>query len=311
MAKITGSKIIEELETIEVHQNIIDKVRNRLELLKEKNFKIVLSLAGGAAKGVVGNAAFLYFLDRYDMMHYFEEVWGVSAGSMVGGAYLAGVSINKLMGIIASVRLRDFIPISISMPFPTNRINDFFGAILPVENFKDLNKSFYVLATNYTPEHQSIDIFHTGDLADAITASITLPHIFTPFQMDGNVYFDGGLVENTPNKSVLRNHKKQSDKRRMSIISTCFGKADLKPNDGNPISNLINTLAYYRYRLQLEQNEYVRSQPGCYQLMFNFEINNITKLQFNKMGPEIVPAYGQLLDKLSYICEKDAWNIDY
>ncbi len=296
---------------MQVHQNIIDKIRERCELVKEKGHLLVLSLAGGAAIGTVGNVAVMYFLEKFNLMKYFDEVWGVSAGSMVGGAYCAGLSSEDIVEIASKSRLRDYVKIKLTMPFDTDQLNDFFRSILPVRTFEECRMPFFALACDYSEESQSIDILQKGDLADAVTASISLPHIFKPFEMNGKRYFDGGLVENTPNKSVLKHHYDPENPKKISIISTCYGKASLKPNDGTPITQLLNTMAYYRYRLQLEQNQYVRSQRGVYQLMLNFEINNITKMAFNKMGPEIAPAYGQLLDKLSYVCAKDAWNIDY
>ncbi len=306
-----GQDIINELEGMHVHENIINKVRERCITLKENDIKLVLSLAGGAATGTVGNLAIVYFLKKYNLMQYFDEVWGVSAGSMIGAAYCSGMDLNDIVDTVCNVRLRDFVRVKLAMPFATDQLHSFFEKMLPIKTFEECIKPFYVLACAYTEDHQHIDVFSSGSLADAVTASISIPHVFEPFKLNGATYFDGGLVENTPNKSVLRNHYQKKDPRRISIISTCFGKASLQPNTGTPISNLINTLGYYRYRLQLEQNQYVRSQPGVWQLMLNFEINGITKLQFNKMDTQVVSAYGQLLDKLSYVCAKDAWNIDY
>ena len=76
------------------------------------------------------------------------------------------------------------------------------------------------------------------------------------------------------------------------------------------MAKIMNLLATYRYRLQLVQNELTRTKPNTGMLMINLDVP-IPKMAFNRMGPIIVPVYGQLLDKLSYTCELDNWNITY
>ena len=63
MVKINGKDIIDELDAIEIPENIIQKL-NKFAQIQDQ--KIVLSLAGGGAKGVVGNFALVYLLDKKD-----------------------------------------------------------------------------------------------------------------------------------------------------------------------------------------------------------------------------------------------------
>src|SRR5262249_29758837 len=41
-------------------------------------------------------------------------------------------------------------------------------------------------------------VLHDGELAQAVRASMSIPGVFTPVEIDGQVLADGGMVENIP-----------------------------------------------------------------------------------------------------------------
>lgn len=306
---IPAEIIIEELKKMQVPEGIVQKLR---KFAIHKDQKIVLSLGGGGAKGCVGNLALVYLLDKLNLMQYIDEIWGVSAGSMIGSAYCTGLPVVDLIKICANIKMRDFVTVNKLPPFKTDKIYKFFNDMLPKKTFEECIKPFYIIATRFSGEFEEGVIFSKGDIAAAVTSSISIPDIFEPFIIDGNMYADGGLVENTPCISVYRQHRIRNDPRQLAILSTCFGKEHYDHTMGNTvlIGKLMNMIAIYRYRLQLTQNELTRSKPNTAMLMINLDVP-ISKAEFNKMGPQILPVYGQLLDKLSYITSTNNWNIDY
>ena len=50
--------------------------------------------------------------------------------------------------------------------------------------------------------------FTRGSLPDAVRASVSLPGVFQPFELDGHTYVDGGVLENLPTATV---HQMQAD----------------------------------------------------------------------------------------------------
>jgi NTE family protein len=46
------------------------------------------------------------------------------------------------------------------------------------------------------------DYFSSGELIPAILASCCVPAVFNPVQFNGNVYVDGGLMDNLPARSI-------------------------------------------------------------------------------------------------------------
>jgi NTE family protein len=65
-----------------------------------------------------------------------------------------------------------------------------------IANFDDLPIPFRCVATDM----QSGDrvVLHEGSLPRAVRASMAIPGVFTPVQIDGRVLADGGMVENIP-----------------------------------------------------------------------------------------------------------------
>jgi len=69
-----------------------------------------------------------------------------------------------------------------------------------ISSFDDLPIPFRCVATDI----QSGDavVLHDGSLPQAIRASMSIPGIFTPVQLDGHVLADGGMVQNIPVETV-------------------------------------------------------------------------------------------------------------
>lgn len=81
-----------------------------------------------------------------------------------------------------------------------NYVRETLGKLLP-KTFEELNLPFFVSTTNLTiAKHQ---VLSSGNLIDAILASIAIPLIFKPIKINGHYYADGGLVKNLP-ASIIR-----------------------------------------------------------------------------------------------------------
>jgi NTE family protein len=68
--------------------------------------------------------------------------------------------------------------------------------LLPVQDFKDLELPFHCVAASI--ERASARWFSTGPLIPAVTASCAVPGLLPPVDIDGQHYFDGGLVDSIP-----------------------------------------------------------------------------------------------------------------
>ena len=67
---------------------------------------------------------------------------------------------------------------------------------LPAKDFSDLQLPFSCVAANI--EHATAQWFTSGPLAPAVLASCAVPGLLPPVEIDGQHYFDGGLVDSIP-----------------------------------------------------------------------------------------------------------------
>ncbi len=68
--------------------------------------------------------------------------------------------------------------------------------MLPGEDFADLELPFYCVAASI--ERASPRWFSTGPVVPAVLASCAVPGLLPPVEIDGEHYFDGGLVHSIP-----------------------------------------------------------------------------------------------------------------
>lgn len=68
------------------------------------------------------------------------------------------------------------------------------------QNFSDIKIPLYITAVSFPCGE--CHIFSKGDLSRSIAASMAIPGIFTPLEMDGNRYVDGALSSELPAKEA-------------------------------------------------------------------------------------------------------------
>ncbi|MBK9215053.1 MAG: patatin-like phospholipase family protein [Chloracidobacterium sp.] len=163
--------------------------------------KIGLALSGGGARGFAHIGA-MKVLAEHDVP--VDLIAGTSAGSIIGGALAAGMSISEVETMAAAARWRDLA--RPSLPIGGLLSNEPMGGFLrrhfPVDRFEDLKRPFtaaaFDLGTN-TP----VLLSKRGDLITAIRASCAVPGIFSPVRDEQRrMLIDGGVVSPLPVQTV-------------------------------------------------------------------------------------------------------------
>lgn len=70
------------------------------------------------------------------------------------------------------------------------------SGIIPVASFEELAIPFECVAANI--EHARERWFDSGPIVEAVMASCAVPGLFDPVEIDGEHYYDGGLVNSVP-----------------------------------------------------------------------------------------------------------------
>jgi NTE family protein len=163
---------------------------------------IGLALSGGAARGIA-HIGVLRALSENNIP--IDCIAGTSAGSIVGGAWAAGLALERLEAIGRSLRWRDIGRVTMSrLGVQSNeRLEQFLRAQLPVTRFEDLRIPFAAVATDLH-SGKAVVMRDQGDVPFAIRASCAIPGWYVPVtDLQGRQLVDGGLVAIIPS-SVAR-----------------------------------------------------------------------------------------------------------
>ena len=164
-----------------------------------------LALSSGAAKG----------LSHIGVIQVLEEngidvdvVAGSSMGAYVGAIWNSGKNGAQLEAIAREMESRWAFLSLIDPVFPPRqgfvrgfgvkrRLMKSIGHL----RFAELQRPLRVLATNLETLERTV--FSSGEVADAVHASMAVPGICVPVKIDGETYVDGGIVDPLP-VDVLR-----------------------------------------------------------------------------------------------------------
>lgn len=164
-----------------------------------KTYNIGLALSGGGAKGFAHLGAFR-LLEECGIQP--DVISGTSAGALAGVLFADGYSSDEIIDIFTGREFSEFARPQIPKAgvFEMKRMNAFLEKHLRAKRFEDLKIPLVVIATNL--DKGESHAFRTGPLIDAVVASCSIPIIFSPVQIGGAHYVDGGLFRNFPVSTI-------------------------------------------------------------------------------------------------------------
>ena len=166
----------------------------------EKKHKIGIALSGGGIKGLC-HAGALKALEEYGIKP--DIISGASAGAIVGSLYADGYTPTEIADFFHNMTFREMTKIQFQGGvFQIEQFEKFLRKKLRSKTFEELKIPLRVVATNL--DKGKSETFCTGSLTESVIASSTVPILFTPKNIDGTYYVDGGVLKNFPS-SVIRN----------------------------------------------------------------------------------------------------------
>jgi len=230
-----SSLYAQEVKTISLKTKTIKLPYGLDQNVLEAEPVIGLALSGGGARG----------LAQIGVIRALEEaginigaIAGTSMGSIIGGAYASGYSVNEMDSIVINtdwdklllinnpserrelfidqkinedrslftLRLNGFSPV---LPTSFNegiRLSNYLtllclsSPVIPKENFDDLYIRYRAVCTSLVDGRQVI--LSSGSLARAMRASSSVSFLLAPIIIDSLTLVDGGLVSNIPVSAV-------------------------------------------------------------------------------------------------------------
>ena len=220
---------IENLESqIKVLENKIQTIK-KLKNDKDKNdLKVALVLSGGGIKGYA-HLGILRVLERENIK--IDYITGTSIGALIGTLYSIGYSIDDIEKVLDIINVENFLEtgsdttnlpldkkeslkkysfyinfdneLNFSLPkgLKGNRetylvVKNLLKNYANIKNFDDFPIPLRIIATNLNTGETKA--FSKGDVSKILIASMAIPTIFEPVEIDENIYVDGLVSRNLP-----------------------------------------------------------------------------------------------------------------
>ena len=159
-------------------------------------YRLGVALSGGGARGFAHVGA-LKALEEAGVKP--DVIAGVSAGAVAAVMYAAGVPLDEMLSLFTSTKFTDFARPSLihgDGMFSLMRFKQFIEEATGIDRLENLRIPTYVGVTDL--DHGEPAEFHEGPLGERVVASCSIPIVFSPVEIDGIHYVDGGVLRNLP-----------------------------------------------------------------------------------------------------------------
>lgn len=197
------------------------------ESLEAAPQKIGVTLSGGGAKGLA-HIGILQAIDEAELE--VDYLTGTSMGALIGGLYAAGYSADTIETMARQIdwdsyfrqqttldrvgmeEKDQFNRYAVELPLVDNRpqfpsglvegqqlsltLSELFFPVFDKKDFRDFDIPFACVATDLASgEAVQLD---SGEVSKAVRASISIPTVFSPVEIGGRTFIDGGVARNFP-----------------------------------------------------------------------------------------------------------------
>ncbi len=272
-------------------------------------------MSGGGAKGLA-HIGVIKALEEHNIP--IDYVAGTSIGAIIGGLYAMGYTPDEMADIIRSdefqfwltgdiepkyqyyfktaetlpnylrigVDIKDSLQISPRLPsslIPPVQMNYVFLKLFAQANalssnsFDNLFVPFRCVASNVN--EKKAHIFRSGDLGNAVRASMSFPLVFKPITIDGNLMLDGGIYNNFPTNVMQRAFN--PDYMIGSNVAS-----DPKEINENNVYTMLESMVVNRFEYPI---------PSGKGTTIKFQLNDVSLLDFDKLDKVMKIGYDQTI----------------
>lgn len=293
---------------------------------------IAVVLAGGGAKG----AAHVGVLKRLEELRIpVDYVTGTSIGAYVGGLYATGLSASEIETILTtqdwsqgytdrvgrgerSIRSKsqgdryqihtDLGVQRSSIQAPNGMLQgqsmlkllrQTTGNITAVESFDELAIPYRAIATNIGT--METDVLGQGYLPDVMMASMSIPALLPPFEINGQRYVDGGVTNNMP---IVAAKKMGAD----IIIAVDVSSAYTDQNNIDGMADMLNQLSVHMVKRSTDSQINALTVRDIY---LKPDVGHIETTDFSAMPFALDQGYRSTNQVLGKLTELSLSESDY
>ena len=269
---------------------------------------IGLVLEGGGALGMAHIGVLKWMEEHRIPVRY---IAGTSMGALIGGVYATGDSADETRQLIEAIdwhqvlagqvpysklsfrRKQDAVEYPNQLEFGLRRgiqfpegfnsghevvmiLNQVALPYSEMRSFDDLPTPFRCVATELV--NSRAYVFDRGSLSLALRATMSLPGVFSPVRSDGNIFVDGGLMDNLPVDVA----------KQMGADITIAVHLQTRALDANAPLSALSVLSQ-SVGVVIAANE-LRSMEQA-DILISVPLSDFSLMQFNKYEPIIKLGY--------------------
>lgn len=157
---------------------------------------IGLILSGGGSKGIA-HAGVLKFLEEKNIFP--TQIAGSSAGSIVAALYGSGKSPKEILDFFKSIYFFHWRHFTFTKAgfIDSMAFKEYFNTIFGETTLSELKVPVHITATDMIKGKLKVFDSETKTI-DAILASCAFPGVMSPYEINGRLYSDGGILNHFP-----------------------------------------------------------------------------------------------------------------
>jgi NTE family protein len=158
-------------------------------------YRLGIALSGGGVRGVA-HAGVLAALAEHGLEP--DCVSGTSSGALVGAFYASGQPPSAVLEFFRERSPFKLSKLSLGKPglIDSEKVRGDLAHYFPDDRFEALGRRLFVTATDILSGRPAV--FSSGPLLSPLLASAAVPLLFSPVDIAGRLYCDGGIVDNFP-----------------------------------------------------------------------------------------------------------------
>ena len=257
---------------------------------RHKDRIVGIALSGGAAR-CIGQIGVLEALEEAGIQ--VDAVAGTSGGAFVGALYASGLlSIPEMKRLARGIKWRHVVRPNLPKQglISSEKIYHYVREILNDMTFEDLKVPLAVVASDLRSGDKVV--ITQGSVARAVQASCSLPVIFTPTPLNGQVLIDGGVASQLP---ILAAQKDLGAKFVIGVDVNCNAMETAR------LDNLFQ-IGIHFISLFARRNALVERQFA--DVMIEVDASGISLLDLDKADLLMERGYQAAQAKLDRIMEK-------
>lgn len=229
------------------------------------NPTVGIALGAGAARGMA-SLGVLQVLQQEGIP--IDVITGTSAGAVVGSLFAVGHDLDMLCRMAKEMDWNDFVRPTISRRglVSTEKIRGLLSTLTQERRFEDLPIPTAVVATDLLTGEEVV--IKSGSIAEGVQASLSIPGVFVPVELNGRLLVDGALVNRVP-ADVCR------ELGADVVIAVDVGWAPLRRNVRHLPDVIFNTI-------EILNRQASAARPIDSNLLIEPDLGNVTLTQLNR-----------------------------